>query len=52
VHRTPDAAQTPGVARAAFERQTGFIHGLQNFGGALKEEVAKFVGAIVGQKCH
>jgi hypothetical protein len=36
----------------AFECQTGFVHGLQNFGGALKEEVAKFVGAIVGQKCH
>ena len=52
MHGAANTAQTLGIARAPLERQAGFIHGLQNLRGALEEEVAKFVGAVVGQKAH
>ena len=38
------------VTRALFERQPGFVHGLENFRGALKEEIAEFGSALVGEK--
>jgi hypothetical protein len=40
------------IGRMLFEREAGFIHGLENLRGALEKEVAKFGRAIVGQEIH
>jgi len=52
VNRTPNAAQAFLVAGAFFERESGLIHGLENFRSALEEEIAELGGALVWEKGH
>src|ERR1700691_6723824 len=52
VYRAADAAKVFLIGGMLFEREAGFIHGLENLRGTLEEEVAKFGRAIVGQEIH
>ncbi len=52
VHSAADMAQLLDVARALLERETRFVHALENFLGTLEEEVAKLGGLLVGRKTH
>jgi hypothetical protein len=49
------AANTPEVffvARTVFERETSFVHGLEDLRGTLEKEIAELRGALVGEKGH
>ena len=52
VHGAANAAKLLFVAGALFEREAGFVHGLENLLGALEEEIAEFGGVLVGEKGH
>jgi hypothetical protein len=52
VYRAADTAKVFLIGRMFFEREAGFVHGLENLRGALEKEVAKFGRAIVGQEIH
>ncbi len=52
VHGAANMAKLFEVAGALFERETRFVHALENFLGALEEKVAKLGGLLVGRKTH
>jgi hypothetical protein len=52
VNGAADAAERFFIVRAVFERKAGFIHGLENFFGALEEEFAELGSALVVKKRH
>jgi hypothetical protein len=52
VHSPAHAAQAFLVAGVFLQRQPGIVHRLQNFLRALKKEIAKLRGPVVGRKRH
>ncbi len=52
VHGAANVAKLFLVARLLFERETGFVHILENLLRALEKEVAKLRSVFVGRKAH
>ncbi len=50
VHGAADASQRLGIARIALQKDPRLVQLLQQFLRALKEEFAKFGGALLGKK--
>ncbi len=52
VHCPANMAKLFYVAGMPFERETCFVHALENFLGTLEEKVAQLGGLFVGRKTH
>jgi hypothetical protein len=52
VNGAANAAKCFLIVRAVFEREAGFVHGLENFFGALEEKFAELGSALVVEKRH
>jgi len=52
MHGATNVAKLLLVPRLLFERETGFVHILENFLRALEKELAELRSVLVGRKAH